>query len=76
MSSGSAIATRHLVTARSVDVRLPPSRSARSPTTAPGPELRDHLAVDLDREHAVEQEEELAPFVALLDERLPLRRAS
>jgi len=39
----------------------------------PRPDLAHFLAIDLDREHAVEQEVELVSGVALLDERLPLR---
>ncbi len=71
MSPRPAHATLHFVTARNVAVRWPCSSiSARSPRTAPGPELGHDLAVDLDREHAVEDEVQLLAGVALLGERL------
>ena len=38
-----------------------------------GPELGDRLTVDLDRDHAVEDQEQLVAHVALLHERLVRR---
>ncbi len=60
-----AAATRTGVRARRVEVRRPPSSTARSPTTAPGTDLGHRLAVDLHRQHAVEQQVQLRPPLSL-----------
>ena len=58
------------VTARSVAVRLTALDESAFAEDRARPDLGDRLTVDLDREHAVEQQEERVPIVALLGERL------
>ena len=53
-------------------MRTPPSSEARSPSMVPGPISATLLAVDLDREHAVEKEVEVMALRALLDQHLAL----
>jgi hypothetical protein len=54
----------HAEAARSVAVRVPLPSSACSPAIVP------ELAVDLDGENAVQEQEEVVALLALLDERL------
>ncbi len=70
MRSPCATATRTGVLACRLAVRIPPSSTARSPSTTPGPDLGHVLAVHRHRQHAVEEEEERVAGVALLDEEL------
>ena len=65
----STAATRQAVTAISEAVRTPPSRWARSPQDRARPVLRQLLAVSLDPDHAVQDQEDIGARLALFGER-------
>ena len=57
-------------------MRRPSPSRARSPTIAPEPTSATTFTVDLDVEHAVEEHEQVASRLSLLDERLAARNAA
>ena len=65
------------VTARNVAVRATALEDAALAEHGAGPDLGDRLAVDLDGEHAVQQQEQLVGLGdALLDQRVPVLHAA